>query len=149
MSAVNCRKKLSGLAGNEGQALVEGALILLVFFVFLFAIFEAGRLLQVRQTLTDAARAGARRSVTPLTQTLPGTLPDVNDVRGVVQSFLMASSINVPSGNISVTQNVDIGGTIFSRVTVTYDYHPITLSMFGMLNMTLTGRSLMRNETSP
>jgi Flp pilus assembly protein TadG len=125
--------------------MVEGALTLLLLFVFIFAIFEGGRVLQVQQALTDAAREGARRSVAPLTQTLPGTLPTQADVQGVVKSFLDAASIHVPLGNISVDQTVLIGTTTFTRVTVTYPYRVMT---FGSLNMTLTGQSLMRNETS-
>jgi Flp pilus assembly protein TadG len=141
----------SGIARDcRGQALVEAAMTILLLLVCIFAIWEGGRVLQVQQALTDAAREGARRSVAPLTQTLPGTLATTSDVQGVVQSFLQAASISVPNGNITVDQGVTIGTTTFTRVTVTYPYHVMTLSMFGSLNnMTLTGESLMRNETSP
>ena len=61
-----------------GQALVEAGLTLLVFFVFLVSLFEGGRLLQTQQTLTEAAREGARYAVLPLTQT--STLPDCAQV---------------------------------------------------------------------
>ena len=36
----------------------------------------------------------------------------------------------------------------YSEVTVQYDYRVMTIPMFGVVNMKLTGRSLMRNETS-
>ncbi len=131
---------------SRGQALVEAALTLLLLCVFIFAIFEGGRLIQVQQTLTDAAREGARRSVAPLTQTLPGDLPSVGDVQAVVQSYLGAASVR--GANVAVDQAFSDGTRTYTVVTVTYPYRVMTLSMFGMLNMTLTGTARMRNETS-
>ena len=81
---------------HSGQALVEGALTLLLLFVFLFGIFEVGRLLQVQQALTDAAREGARRGIVPLTRT--DTLATDPDVQGVVSGFLAAASLDRFSG---------------------------------------------------
>ena len=133
---------------EDGQALVEAAMTLLVFLVFLFAIFEGGRMLHVQQSLTDAARMGARYSVLPLQATNPGTLPTAGAVQTIVRNFLAATHITVPTSNITVNQAVTIGTTTYSRVTVTYAYTPMTLRMFNF-NLTLTGMSLMRNETSP
>ncbi len=132
----------------RGQALVETALTLLLLWVFIFAIFEGGRLIQVQQTLTDAAREGARRAVAPLTQTLPGTMLTPAEVKTFVQSYLEAASVHIPSGNIVVNPAFDDGIRTYTEVTVTCPYQVMTLSMFGMLNMTLTGQSRMRNETS-
>ena len=126
--------------------MVEAAITMLLLFVFIFAIFEAGRLIQVQQTLTDAARAGARRSVAPLTRT--DVLAAPANVRAVVQSFLEAASVHVPINDIVVDQAVPIAGMTYTRVTVPYQYRVMTLLMFGSLNITLTGQSLMRNETS-
>ena len=138
----------TGHRSEQGQALVEGAMTLLLLFVFLFAIFEAGRFLQVQQALTDAARDGARRSVAPLTQT--STL--ASDVKAVVKSYLRTASVYVQDTDITVDQafpvTVEILPMTYTKVTVTYSYHIMTLSMFGAWNMTLTGQSLMRNETS-
>ena len=132
-----------------GKAMVEGALVLLLLFVFLFAVFEVGRLIQVQQALTDAAREGARRSIAPLTQT--SILPTPADVTSVVEGYLEAASLDKNLATITVDQSVTLAGstTQYSRVTVTYPYQVMTIRMFGMLNMNLTGSSLMRNETSP
>ena len=145
------RPEVENFRAQDGQALVEAAMTLLVLLVFIFAIFEGGRLLQVQQSLTDAARLGAKHAVLPLTQTMPGTLPPVGDVRSRVQSFLQAAHIQVPTGNITVNQAVTFAGstTTYSSVTVPYPYQVITTRMFGSLNITLTGKALMRNETSP
>ncbi len=146
----SARPRVSRLGPDDsGQAMVEGAFVLLLLFVFLFGIFEAGRIIQVRQALTDAARAGARRSVAPYTQT--DVLAHDWDIRALVKDYLRAGSIYVNDADISIDQSVVIAGdpTRYTRVTVTYPYRIMTIGMFGMLNINLTGQSLMRNETSP
>ena len=149
MPAQVIKREQGVLRGFSGQAMVEGALVLLLLFVFLFAVFEVGRLIQVQQALTDAAREGARRSIVPLTKT--SILPTPADVTSVVEAYLEAASLDKNLATITVDQSVILGGstTQYSRVTVTYPYQVMTISMFGMLNMNLTGSSLMRNETSP
>ncbi len=147
---------------DRGQALVEAAMTLLAFLLFLFGIFEGGRLLQTQHVLTDAARGGARLSITPLTAT--SVLPTYTDVQNRVQWYLRAASLctacNASDGvTITLNQSVVLTGpneannstdqTLYSRVTVSMPYHVITIGMFGMLQITLTGQSLMRNETSP
>jgi len=146
---------------ERGQAMVEAGLTMLLLFVFIFAIWEGGRALQVRQVLTDAAREGARYAVAPLTQTLPGTMPTQNEIQTFVQAYLEAASVHVnaqcppsPSGicvdTTPISTNASTGVTTsFTMVTVTYPYHIMTLSMFGSFNnMILTGYSKMRSETS-
>ena len=139
----------SVLREKEGQALVESALTLLLFFVFLMAIFEGGRLLQTQQTLTQAAREGARYAVLPLTQT--STLPDCTRVRDVVRTYLQASWIDVPASAIHVTRNYQYAGdpTVYSYIKVEYTFRWMVLSVFGAPDVNLSGDSAMRNETSP
>jgi Flp pilus assembly protein TadG len=48
------------LRNNRGQALVEFALLLPLVMLILIGIVEFGRAWQAKQTLTDAAREGAR-----------------------------------------------------------------------------------------
>jgi len=45
---------------NKGQALVEFALSILVLIVFVFGIFEVGRLFHMKIVMVNAAREGAR-----------------------------------------------------------------------------------------
>ena len=128
---------------ESGTVIVETAFTVLLLFTFLFAIMEAGRLFNVQQTLTDAAREGARLGVTPLTQT--NTLPSTTDVEDAVKVFLNAAAITPK--NIFVNP----AGTPanFTKVRVEADYQLITLSMFSNLLFTVKGEALMRNETSP
>jgi len=132
--------------GSCGQVMVEAAITMLLLFVFVFAIFEAGRLIQTQQALTYAARAGARRSVAPLTKTLPGTL--ATDVEAVVNYWLATAHLTGATIAVDQAYTIPPAATTYTRVTVTYQYSVMTLSMFGMLNIPLTGQSLMRNETS-
>lgn len=133
---------------NEvGAALLETALMMLTFLILIFAIMEGGRVMQIQQTLNAAAREGSRYSVAPLTQT--STLPTSDQVTARVQTFLSAGAIN--NATVSVDQSYTTGGesTKYSRVVITVPYNVVTTSMFSMLEITLRGESVMRNETSP
>jgi Flp pilus assembly protein TadG len=48
---------------RSGVAAVEFALVAPVFFLFVFALIEFGRMLMVQQSLTNAAREGCRTAV--------------------------------------------------------------------------------------
>jgi Flp pilus assembly protein TadG len=48
---------------SPGQALVEMVLVIFVLMLLVFGIFEFGRALYIKNTLTNAARAGARAAV--------------------------------------------------------------------------------------
>ena len=143
---------------EHGAALVEAAAVMLLFLIILFAIFEAGRMLQIQQTLTNAAREGARLSVLPL-QGGTDTLPSTGAVQTRVQSFLNASGLNGGAATISVNQvccnpTSTTCGTCgatdikYSRVTVTVPYRVVSISMFGLLQVNLQGQATMRNETN-
>lgn len=147
-----------GNKDQHGAALVEAALMMLTFLIILFAIFEAGRMLSIQQTLTNAAREGARFAVLPL-QGGTDALPSTTAVQDRVQSFLNASGLNGATANIVVNQdcctptsstcNTCAGGdTHYSRVTVTVPYRVVSISMFSMLEMNLQGQATMRNETN-
>jgi Flp pilus assembly protein TadG len=128
---------------ERGQAMVETALILLVFLMTVFAIFELGRMIQVQQTLTDGARIGARYAVAPLTRT--SSLPSAQMIDTLVQEYLNAAHIY---GAVVTETPVTGALATYSEVIVRYDYRVMTIPMFGVFNIQLTGRSLMRNETS-
>jgi hypothetical protein len=49
-----------GRCGQRGQTLVEFALVLPVFLVVAFGLFDAGRLVYTNSALSEAAREGAR-----------------------------------------------------------------------------------------
>ena len=138
-------------SSERGSAMVEAALTMLTLLVLIFGIFEAGRMLNIQQTLTNAAREGARLSVLPLQGGTDTLAPDA-DVRSRVRTFLDANGLNsavVPDGNIVLDQAYNPGGTtVYSRVTVTAPYRVLTISMFSVFEVNLQGQAMMRNETN-
>ena len=157
--------KLKKSKAETGTAVVETALSLLLFFTFLLGIMEAGRLFHVQQTLTDAAREGARWAVAPLTNTndpCPVHL-DPGCIRDRVQVFLGSAGITLladgcTSSNVQnpgdtcmiLNQDEVIGADHYTRVQIMSKYQFITLSMFSSLSVgNLKGEALMRNETTP
>jgi len=54
------KNSLNKISSNRGQALVEFALVLMLFLVLVFGITEFGRYLYLKNTATQGARAGAR-----------------------------------------------------------------------------------------
>jgi len=142
---------------ERGATVIEGALVLLVLFTFVFAIWEAGRMFNVQEVTTNAAREGARFAVAPLAGGTD-TLPSVDDIKARVQLFLQASAITVSNDAIVVTRNFTLGGCdpatdpecdYYTRVTITVPYSFLTLPLLGDLTFNMTGQSTMRNETTP
>ena len=132
---------------ERGAAFVEAALTSLMLTVIMFAIFEAGRLINIQQTLTNAAREGARLSVLPAWGGTD-TLPSEAAVQARVQTFLDAAGLNGASATVTVVNDHTVGTTKYSLVTVTVPYKVVSLSMFRLLEVNLQGRSMMRNETN-
>ena len=118
------------------------------FMVLLLGIFEAGRLLNIQQVLTDASREGARLAVSPLSGT--STLPSAGEIESEVQRFLQAANIGNATTVVEPAVSIVTGSvsTTFTRVRVSLPYTVLTLSMFSDLEITLVGQTLMRNETS-
>src|SRR5438046_9592422 len=78
---------------EAGTAIVEGALALLLLITFLFGIMEAGRLFNVQETLTDAAREGARVAVAPIPQA--DTLKTADVVCNRSRTFTASTGIKI------------------------------------------------------
>lgn len=141
-------------SGERGSAVIEGALVLLLLFTLVFAIWEAGRLFNVQEVVTNAAREGARLAVAPDAGTLPGVLPTDSEVQSRVNDFLAASSI--PGATVTINDGGGVASPIviddneFTKVRVQVNHSFLRLPIFGpMLDVTVSGESVMRNETSP
>lgn len=124
---------------------MEGALTLLVFFTFLFAILEFGRAYNIYQVLTDAAREGARYSVAPYTQT--STLPSIADVQARVNTFLNSANVTGATVDVSQTVSQTINGNpiVFTQVQVQAPYQFL---FFRFATLNLKTKVVMRNETN-
>ena len=151
-------------SSERGAALIEAAATLLTLMILLFAVFEAGRIINIQHTLTNAAREGARFSVLPAQSIgnppVPSdSLPSTTAVQARVQSYLDANGMGGAPATIAVDQaccDVTSAGCQtcvtasqkYSLVTVTVPYNIISISMFNSLNLTLRGKAAMRNETN-
>jgi len=106
-------------------------------------------MMSAQQVVTNAAREGARLSVTPLTGT--DTLPTSDAVQAKVNQYLQ--SVNLTGATTSVTQNTAcIGsgcdsGMVMSSVVVSVPYSFLRLPFLD-ISFTMTGTAIMRNETS-
>jgi Flp pilus assembly protein TadG len=97
--AINKMRK-TGKIAEAGQSMVEMAFILPIFLVMVFAIIEIGRAWAVKQSLTNAAREGARILVLPygggLTYASEGDVQTA--ARDAVISYLNNSGVPVGDG---------------------------------------------------
>jgi Flp pilus assembly protein TadG len=97
--------------------MVETAIVLPIILVLMVGIFEVGRAYETWQVLTNAAREGARMSVTPSsTQT---------DTTALIRRY-MADGQLTKSAAASVVVNkgasIDVNGTPVSASAITVDY---------------------------
>jgi Flp pilus assembly protein TadG len=143
------RNELRQDVSERGSTVVESAIILLAFFMTVFGIFEAGRFLNTRQVLTNAAREGARLAVAPLSGT--NTLPSTSEIQDRVNVFLASANITGATTTVDPAVSVVTGSvtTVYTRVQVQKAYQVVSVPyFFNVLEVTLTGEALMRNETS-
>jgi Flp pilus assembly protein TadG len=150
--------KRKTLSGQRGVAVIEAAITLIPFFVFLFAVVEAGWFFYVQQTITDAAREGAKFAVLPFTKT--DNLPADTDIQDLVDDYLSTAGIHCAATCVAINhETVNVcsstpgcnSGNLnrrIARVTVTVPYTLITLSMFQSLSFNMTGEAWMREEVS-
>jgi Flp pilus assembly protein TadG len=132
-----------------------------MFFTLLFGVVEAGRFLNTRQVLTNAAREGARFAIAPMIGT--NTLPDQGEIAAKVNGFLAAANIDgatttvrcPPTAIETCTHDPAMAvaagpvTTEYTEVTVSKQYSVVTVpGLFGMLEVTLRGKAMMRRETS-
>lgn len=132
--------------GERGTSTVEAAITLFMFMILIFGIMETGRLMSVQQTLVDAAREGARRSVAPYAGT--GNLPTSTEVQQEVERFLDSNAIQGYTVNIEPSV-IDADGDVHTRITASVPYDFVLTSWFTGSSLTLNGIARMRHETSP
>jgi Flp pilus assembly protein TadG len=137
---------------RPGAALVETAVAMIVCLIFLFAIFEYGRFVMMKQLLENATREGARQAVVT-TNTLTDT-----DIQNTVTAFLAGQPLTIASfsvykadptnGNPAGPWNSAAFGQSIA-VDVTGTYKPI-LPTFGMLPnpVTLKAKATMNSEAN-
>lgn len=153
---------------EHGAVLLESAVSIGVLFLLLFAILQFGRAYNIYQTLTDAAREGARYSVAPDPAT-SYTAPSASQIQSDVQRFMGAAHIQggtvtvscvyaagtpapqtsfCPSGaaqSADPTLQTDNGfNPVYTKVQVAVPYRFILLPF----SVTMRSKAVMRNENN-
>lgn len=107
---------------EQGQALVEFALVLPLFVTLLFAIIQFGITFNAYLVLTDAVRAGARTAAVSRTAPNPGS---------AAESAVRRAAVNLDSATLAVRVAAPAGWRRGSDVTVTATY-PYSIDLFGV-----------------
>jgi Flp pilus assembly protein TadG len=139
-----CRKR------RRGAAVVEFAFVAPVFILLIVGMLEFGRMVMVKQILTNAAREGARKAV------LDGTT--TSDVVSTVTSYMNDAQITVTSADIVISPSNPASAAYGDpvSVTVSLDFSRVSwlpasmLAQFlptGKTDITLTATTVMRRET--
>lgn len=125
---------------QRAQAIVELAFVLPVLLLILMGIIEFGRIFMAQQTITNAAREGARLGILPTST--------VSDVEGIVSTYMNTAGLN---GTSTVTV-ANVGPTVepgaATSVTVQYQLPILTGSIIPGLGDTisLSHATVMRHE---
>jgi Flp pilus assembly protein TadG len=131
---------------RRGMAMVEFVLILPALLVILFGILEFGVLFFQWQTLSNAAREGAREAIVFRKNCDAGTVQTL--IEQTVIDYADAANITVAAADISITGPC-LGTGQPLRVEVTHDFTfhvlPGFLASFTP-TIPLVGTSEMRNE---
>jgi hypothetical protein len=158
------------IKNHNGATAIEFAIILPLLILVLFGIIEFSLVLFNKHIITNASREGARagivsRGTVRFQDTGPTIEIDTVDVKAVVDSYLANHLITFgdtdrryilveiwnAGGEFAPFLDivVDDRQTSFEdplKVTVTYDYEFLVLSIFGFGPITLDGTSEMRME---
>ena len=122
---------------EEGQALVEFALVVPFLLLFLVGIVEFGRAWNLHQVLTDAAREGARKAV------VHDPTITLDSVNNTVKSAIATAGANPTFATITVTGLDDATGDP-ATVEIAMPYQFI---FFGALKQWTTGESTVTLRT--
>jgi Flp pilus assembly protein TadG len=139
---------------GRGQALVEFALVIPIFLLLLVALFDLGRAVFAYNTLTNAAREGARMAI--VNQYEPSIIQRATNASAIVE-------LNVPNVEVHFWQTNDDGTPNTSKacaliavgclavVTFEATYQPITPIVSNILfknGVTFTATSMLSVEYS-
>jgi len=144
---------MARLRRENGQALVETALVIPILLLIAVGIFEFGRAYQTWQILTNAAREGARVAVVPS--------PDPGTPEAVARKYMQDGQLpKYAAAVITVNRDASIivnGRAIpASQVTVDYPFDFIMLKPVARLikggsdtlgdSLVMHAAAMMRNE---
>ena len=140
---------------DGGAELVEAGIVLPLLVLLLIGVVSMARAYNVAETITRAAREGARFAVAPSCASCGNVYPTDDEVRAVVNASLTASALDptlVQPNPITVQRNVVLNsGSVPEEVgiVISFDYPFQFLLPFTSLNWTtisLSTQVQMRQE---
>jgi Flp pilus assembly protein TadG len=122
-SAATCGSSLRGR--RRGAALVEAAIVMNVFLLFIFAIMEFGHYVMVKELMDNAARDGARMAstgaLTATTAQIQALVTQELVNQGPSNLNIQVFQANPTTGaNIGAWTNAGLGQTVAVQITGTY-----------------------------
>lgn len=138
-------KSKKGRTNQKGQALVETALVLFLLLLLVLGIFEFGRAMYTKNTLVNAARAGARAAVVqakPLPDRCEKTFETPCSGTGICKAVCDSLFQGIPKDKVtvSVTPTTPVSG---DTVTVT-----VTLTGFQTFTKIISITNVLKGEAS-
>jgi len=127
---------------RRAAAAVEFALVAPLFFLFVFAMIEYGRMVMVQQVITNASREGARKAV------LDGAT--TASVTTTVTDYLTAGSISGATVTVSPNPptNAAFGDPVTVTVSISFDQVSWLPSPMYLGGRTMIATTVMRRESS-
>ncbi len=136
---------------RRGAALVEAAIVMNIFFLFIFAIFEFGHFVMVKQLMDNAARDGARMAstgaLTVSTAQIQALVTQELVNQGPSNLSIQVFQANPATGaNIGAWTNAGLGQTV--AVQITGNYQPM-LSLASLLPVPIpvTSEAMVYSES--
>ncbi len=137
---------------ERGNALIETAITMPLLLLLIVGIFEVGRAYQTWQVLTNAAREGARMSVTPSS--------DNATTEALIRQYMLDGQLSeYADADVDVDNDAEltVNGTTVAASTVTVDYPFQFIMLQPVVNLVVSGSttgqpitmratSIMRNE---
>lgn len=143
-----------GAPGRRGAVAVEGAVVLGVFLLILFGMFDVGLAVMRQNTLSEAARRLARAAIVRGTMapdsigswgpaTVSGSAADGSPYAGAVRPILVAMDHDLVSFRIEWLDG-DNGTTDRVRASVSFPHRPMVPFILGTAPLELSATSIMR-----
>jgi len=147
------RRLLASFARDRrGASAVEFALLVLPFFLLLFALIDIGWLLWTRQAAQQAAVSGARCMGIPMADCSTGSgTYDATKSRTYIAGQAARWGVAITSANITVSHSATCGGQAgFSKVDIAFDRAGLIPGVMTALNggVTVTATACFPNQAS-
>lgn len=131
-----CRRRM----GRRGAAVVETAVMAPILLGMMLGMTELGSAFLVRQTVTNAAREGARAA------SLAGA--NMSDVQAAVQRTMSAASLSGYTVQSNISSLPPGADEVWVSVSIPLNRATFTGNLFGCGTINIHGKSSMRIEGS-